>query len=254
MVDNFVFITVRLGSSRLSQKAFLPFGNEKSVIAFVIKRCLFASNLTPIICTGEWQHNNKLASIANEYKIPIYFGHENNKMKRWYDCAKSLKIKTFHALDADDPFFDPNRVLLSLDLLALNFDADVVLPSNYSDSGGATEGYSIRTSSLNFLEKFDDFTDTEMVFGILKQNVNCVNFEDPEYRHEKIRMTLDYQEDYLFLNCLAKKFDYKKLRLDIENELIAQYDETPNFFRNLEWKSAQLIKSEKIVNEIYRKK
>jgi hypothetical protein len=67
-------------------------------------------------------------------------------------------------------------------------------------------------------------------------------------------MTLDYEEDYQFLNSLAKKFDYKILRSDIENELIYQYSETPNYFKNSEWKSAQLIKSEKTVNELYRKK
>ena len=103
-------------------------------------------------------------------------------------------------------------------------------------------------------DKFDDSTDTEMVFGLFNKNVKCINFEDPEYNHEKIRMTLDYEEDYQFLNSLAKKFDYKILRSDIENELIYQYSETPNYFKNSEWKSAQLIKSEKTVNELYRKK
>ena len=251
MVDNFVFITVRLQSTRLPQKALLPFGNEKSVIAFVIKRCLNTPKLIPIICTGNWQDNNKLAAVAYEYKIPIYFGHENNKMKRWLDCAKALNINYFHALDADDPFFDPDRLLLSLNQLNSQIETEVILPSNYSDAGAATEGYSIQTKSLNFIEKFDDNDDTEMVFGLLKKNAKCLSFYDPVYKHEKIRMTLDYQEDYLFLNSLAQKFDFKSKRSEIENYLLTYFKETPNFFRNLEWKAAQLTKSEKTVNELF---
>ena len=52
---------------------------------------------------------------------------------RWYDCAKKFKLKYFHTIDADDPFFDPLAVIKSLELLK---SYDLILPSKFSRNGG----------------------------------------------------------------------------------------------------------------------
>ena len=86
-----------------------------------------------------------LIKIAKKFRINYFKGSEKNKIKRWYDCAKKFKLKYFHTIDADDPFFDPLAVIKSLELLK---SYDLILPSKFSRNGGASEGYSFKFSSI----------------------------------------------------------------------------------------------------------
>ena len=48
-----------------------------------------------------------------------------------FECAKQFNIKTFHSIDADDPFFDGTEMIRSLELLRSS-DCDVVCPTKSS--------------------------------------------------------------------------------------------------------------------------
>lgn len=47
------------------------------------------------------------------------------------DCAAYFNLKSFHTIDADDPFFDGGEMIESMDELSLN-NYDFVHPSKYS--------------------------------------------------------------------------------------------------------------------------
>ncbi len=233
-----VFITVRQMSSRLSNKCFKQFGSKSNVIEWVYSRVCSHSQLMPIICTGNKEKNEEIINFATKNNIQYFSGPENNKVKRWFMCAKHFNFEKFHTLDCDDPFFDPERIIESMEMLNID-DTEIILPSDYSDNGAATEGFSIKTDSLKFTSKLEDSADTEMCYSYLSENLKAKIISDPDYQIKNIRLTLDYEEDYNFLLYLSSIFDLDIKRRSIETFIKENYEETPNFSCNELWKNNQ---------------
>lgn len=233
-----IFITAREQSSRLNKKCLKSFGDNITVLEWVTKRVQSNKELIPIICTGDAANNKNILRFACKNKILCFSGPENNKIKRWFECARKLNITKFHALDCDDPFFDPKRLILSMNMLT-DKDAEVILPSSYSDNGAATEGFSIKTDSLSFSSDLSDSSDTEMCYSFFKENLRSYEIYDPQYKGKKIRLTLDYEEDYKFLYELSRKFRFDTQRYLIEDYIKQNFTETPNYKLNTTWKNNQ---------------
>jgi len=240
----FCFLTVRSTSKRLKNKCLLHFGKEK-VLEHVIKRCLYFK-LNPIICTSNDFSDKKLIQYSHKYKIKIYRGSLNNKVLRWYSCCKQFNVKSFHTIDVDDPFFDPISVKKSMKLLKKNID--LVKPSKRSSNGGASEGYSIKSKTLKKI--IDNYflnnknKDTEMFEKYLKmKNLKALRLVNSNYETKKtFRLTLDYIEDYNFLNKLKSQFSFRASRRLINKFLDANVGlRKMNIFRNKEWKKKQKL-------------
>ena len=243
------FITVRTSSSRLKKKCLLQFHSSKTIIDHIINRSKIFG-IEPIVCTSTHKSDDIIESIAKKKKVKCFRGSLDNKISRWYHCAKYFNVKYFHTIDADDPFFDGNRMIDSLKILIKN-KLDFVKPSDYSDNGGASEGYSIST---DFIEKVyyknkKDNLDTEMAIYYFNKFTNSKNetLKDPEYKI-KIntmipRLTLDYFEDYIFLNSLSFIIDNNEKRNKIEEFLLDNsYFNKINIHLNELWKKKQLSK------------
>ena len=156
------FITVRTSSSRLNSKCLSKFGSFDTLIEYIVDRSLYF-NIDPIICTSSDKSDDIIEKIAKKNKVKIFRGSLDNKISRWSDCADYFNIDCFHSIDADDPFFDGDRMKTSMKLLMIE-KYDYIKPSYYSDNGGASEGYSISSSFLKKVSKKfnDDKLDTEM--------------------------------------------------------------------------------------------
>ncbi len=243
-------ITVRTSSSRLPNKCLLRFYNSPSIIEYIIKRSR-AFGIEPIICTSVDDSDDIIEKISIQNNVKFYRGSLNNKISRWYHCAKKFNIDCFHNIDADDPFFDGKRMIKSLKFLKKS-NFDYIKPSYYSDNGGASEGYSIKTSFLKKVyEKYqEDDIDTEMISFYFEKikNFQFSIIEDPKYaikiKNRIPRLTLDYFEDYIFLNYLAFATKGSIKRNDIEsflnkNKSMAEI----NIKLNEVWKKNQLSKA-----------
>ncbi len=243
-------ITVRTSSSRLPNKCLLRFYKSETIIEYIINRSK-AFGIEPIICTSTNSSDDIIEKISEENGVKIYRGSLNNKISRWYHCAKKFNVDYFHNIDADDPFFDGKRMKTSLKLLKKS-NFDYIKPSFYSDNGGASEGYSIKTSFLKKVyEKYqEDDLDTEMIpfyFEKIK-NFKFSVIEDPKYaikiKNRIPRLTLDYFEDYIFLNYLAfitnGSIERKKIESFLnKNTIVAEM----NIELNNIWKKNQLDKA-----------
>jgi len=243
-------ITVRTSSSRLPNKCLLRFYNSPSIIEYIINRSK-AFGVEPIICTSNDHSDDIIEEISIKNNVKFYRGSLNNKISRWYHCAKKFNIDYFHNIDADDPFFDGKRMKESLKILKKS-NFDYIKPSYYSDNGGASEGYSIKTSFLKKVyENYqEDNLDTEMItfyFEKIKNSKFSI-IEDPKYaikiKNKIPRLTLDYFEDYIFLNYLAFVTNGSIKRDSVEsflnkNKAIAEM----NIKLNEVWKKNQLSKA-----------
>ena len=241
-------LTVRTGSSRLKNKCLLPFGNY-NFIEHSIKRCL-NFNLKPIVCTTSLKKDNLICSIAKKYSVKFFRGSSNNKIKRWYDCAIYFNLNNFHIIDVDDPFFDDKSIKKSINFLK---KYDLVFPSKKSRAGGGSEGYSIKVEVLEkILSKLKNNNINNMNIEIVdnffkKKNINFFILPNAKYEtYSDFRVTLDYMEDYFFLNIIRHQLGNFVSRSKINNFLNKNISlKKINFFRNVDWMKKQALQINK---------
>ena len=236
-------VSVKTSSKRLPEKCLLPFGNE-NVLTHVIKRAQ-ENGIEPIVCTSSDSSDDIIKKISDDIGVRCFRGSLINKMKRWLDCAKKFDLNEFHSIDADDPFFDGDLMIKSMNYLNDN-NLDVVCPTKSSSMGSASVGYSLKTKILEeSLKNISVNTDTEMIWNYLKKikNIKMKVLPESSKSLKKIRLTLDYQEDYWLLSSIVRILGNNASRKEVENLLIKNPDlHKINFFRNKEWKNLQSSK------------
>lgn len=235
------FITVRTTSSRLPGKCLLPFG-EGNVIEHVIRRARFFG-LDPIVCTTSNTTDDILEQISGKEGVKCFRGSDNHKLKRWLDCCDAFGIPAFHTVDADDPFFDGQLVERSFALLAQGYD--VVCPTEASSMGNASVGYSLTRDIISRACALTNSEDTEMMWYYLDKvsGIKKVLLVDEDTDPVQVRLTLDYEEDYWLLTTVQRLVGSNASRKEVD----ALFRRNPdlykmNWFRNQEWKDAQLAK------------
>jgi len=234
------FVTVRTSSSRLPNKCLLQLGKD-NILSSVILRSIKYS-IEPIVCTSIDQSDDIIEEISHKLKVKCFRGSLENKLKRWSDCAEFFNIEEFHTIDADDPFFDGNEMIFSM-MKLIDEGLDIVLPTTSSSNGGASVGYSIRSKILlEALKETNDSTDTEMIWNYIKkiENLKYKKLEEIKSRPDKLRLTLDYEEDYLLLK-VVKNILGDNLSRELIDELFINNPDLHkiNWFRNKEWKQNQ---------------
>ena len=126
---------------------------------------------------------------------------------------------------------------------------DIVLPYPSSSSGGAMLGYSISYSLVEkALSNISEETDTEMAWSYLNFNkyVKSKKLEPPKEFEIKGRLTLDYWEDYIFLEALRILLGDDTSRRNIWQILERNKDLFKiNSFRTEEWSRLQKQKLKK---------
>ena len=237
------FITVRTSSTRLPKKCLLPFG-ESTVLNHIIRRAVSYS-IEPIVCTSTSKEDDIIEEIANKEGVKCYRGSLDNKLQRWLDCAMHFNIDTFHTIDADDPFFDGDEMISSMKMLQEE-GVDMITPTESSSAGGASVGYSLTTDIVKRACKdLDKDTDTEMMWYYIEKVPDLKTKILPETRKNitKMRLTLDYEEDYWLLDSVCRILGNLTSRDKVDQLFLSNPDmHKINWFRNEEWQSAQVRK------------
>ena len=209
------FILARRKSERLAFKHFLMLG-DMPMIEFVVKRCEFFG-FKPFICVpkGDYDTFNERTSC-----LDIFEGDPDNVEARVIECAHHYRIKIFHALDADDPFFDPFAVLDSFNASQTN-RLWRITPSYHSRAGSGRMGttYNLTSPSggdRNLLDALGTYPWPQ-------------------------RLTVDYPEDLCLVRMVAETLGgYMAPRTAVDELFVKNPDlHKINWFRNAEWKAHQ---------------
>ena len=196
------------------------------------------------MCTSIDPSDDVLIEIAIAEGVKYFRGSLKNKLKRWADCCNEFGIDSFHSVDADDPFFDSELMKDSMRLLVEGYD--VVCPTESSSAGSASVGYSLTSEIIRkAVELTDTNTDTEMMWYYLEKITGIKKTVLPESKQDnyKVRLTLDYEEDYWLLESVRRILGNNCKREEVD-EL---FNKNPdlykvNWFRNEEWKKVQQSK------------
>ena len=259
-------ITARLKSQRLPLKIIKDL-NGKKVVERVIDRAKEIKGISDIVlCTSTNPQDKPLIETAEENNIYYFLGDEDDVLKRLNDAATKHDLDYFSGITADNPLFSirhANKIVRIIKEKKPDFVKVKNLPI-----GAATFGMNVK--ALRTVCKVKNVIDTE-IWGALinRPEIFDVIFLEVKGKlcRPNLRLTLDYEEDYKFINHLYSNIKFKKIldlydvmkyldihpeiakinkncvQQNLDNEIIRKID---NYFKeNYE----EIIK---IKNEIYK--
>ncbi len=192
-----IFITVRMASTRLSNKCLLYVDSKNKAIEFLIKRMKKVESTKKIIlCTTMEPEDDILEQIADIHRIDCFRGPNQDKLLRWIFAAEHYPTDFFITADGDDLFCDPDMIDLAFkqyDTKKHSFIKSSLLPCGSFSWG-------IETKALKRVYnkyKSVGIEDTEMGFKWF-DDVHELENIPKKLRQPNLRMTLDYPEDYEF--------------------------------------------------------
>ena len=239
MNPRYALILVRVGSTRLPEKCLLPFG-KGNVLEHVCRRTEHFG-FTPIICTTSDHTDNPIAGLGEQNGWQTFRGDIEDKIRRLRDACDQYGVQKFITIDADDPFFDGDANMGSLERL-INSNLDMIKPPKEYYCGSM--GFSLSYEILDRAVKERDTSNSEMMWTLI-ESLNGVKHETflaPITGMTKIRLTLDYIEDYHIL-C----FILRELGPYVAPEHIKKFfNQNPdlfklNWFRQDDWAERQAV-------------
>jgi len=205
-----IFLTVRTSSTRLPNKCLLKINSKETTLDFIIRR-LKKTNYRVILCTSTNPKDSILAKMARDHKIDYFRGSEEDKLKRWIDCAKQYNIDFFVTADGDDLFEEPELIELAFKQFIIHRHPFIKSPS--VPCGAFSWG--IETKSLiEIYTTISDKSNTEMGFKYFKPTYYLMSI--PKELKQNIRMTLDYKEDLEFFRQVVKGVGNASLRVILD--------------------------------------
>ncbi len=207
-----IIIQARLSSKRFPGKVLYKVGS-KPIIKILIERLKYTQGINDIIfAIPDNQKNNKLYYYLKTIKnIKIYRGSENNVLLRYFNAAKKFNSDIIIRITADCPLIDPlmlNKILKYFKKNKYDYISNI-RPRSFPD-GLDIEVFNFQTLKYAFKSsksKIDKEHVTKFMVRskkVLKYNIkNKINYS-------KLRWTIDYKEDLLFLRNFLKGYSVKK--------------------------------------------
>ena len=239
---NVIFLSVRTGSSRLPKKALCEI-KGKTTIEYLIdrlKKSKYAEKV--ILCTTELKDDDVLCDMAQRNNIDYFRGSSPDKLMRWLGATEKYGVNFFVNVDGDDIFFDAGLADVCFKQ-RLNNDVDFI-----DGQGQYNDVYGVSSHALNMVCESKQSNETEFIkpfFYDIKEYINIqkiVNVPD-KYKKRKMRLTLDYEEDFEFFKNVIEHFLDNSKEMEFEN-VVKYIEENPevsniNWHREQDWKENQ---------------
>ncbi len=204
-----VFITARLGSTRLQEKHLIEV-NGKTLIQYLVKRFSIAfeeiirkNELKLFITTSVESENKKFENIFEPNEVTIFYGSDDNIPLRHLECALQYNIDYIVSIDGDDILSSTEASQIVIDglLRGAKMLYTIGLPLGMNISGYSK---TFLENSLTGIESQKLETGWGRIFN--KNEIEIIQLEFPEHV-SKIRMTLDYEPDALFFKKVISSID-----------------------------------------------
>ena len=205
-----LILQARINSSRLFGKIVLPI-NSKPMIEYQIDRIKKSKSLDKIILATTRNKKDDLLNYLLKKKISVFRGPEENVLKRYYFAAKKFKIKTIVRCQSDCPLIDPEVIDKIVNFYKKNknkydYVSNILNPSY-------PIGMHIEVFSFKCLEeaykKSDLKIEQEHVTPYIYRRPSkfrLFNYQYDNSKFSKLRLTVDYIEDYFLIKIITEKF------------------------------------------------
>lgn len=214
-----IFITARLGSTRLEKKHLLPV-NGKPLIYYLIQRILgeFSQEIESngvqiVIATSDEQENRRFEDFS-KYGAAVFYGSINNIPLRHYQAATAYALDAIVSIDGDDILCSPKGMREIHQELARG--AAYVKTSNLP-FGMNSFGYSYQFLASAIRNHTGDTLETG--WGRIFDEAQLTDIAIPfSVQNNGLRFTLDYDADYQFFKAVIEKCGDKIAKIS-DNDL-----------------------------------
>jgi spore coat polysaccharide biosynthesis protein SpsF (cytidylyltransferase family) len=222
-----VFITARLGSTRLSEKHLIEV-NEKPFIKWLVERFSTAfkeniekNELKIFITTSIKTENMKFESLFDKSEVEVFYGSDENIPLRHLECAVENNIDHIISIDGDDILCSTEASKVVADRL---LDGSKMVQTTGLPLGMNSTGYSkvFLEYSLKGIESNKLETGWGKIFE--KNEIDVIQMKKDE-NIEKIRMTLDYEPDADFFKKVISNIDV----LNVSDDMLIESIVTNNW-------------------------
>ena len=245
-----IFITARLGSTRLPEKHLIEV-NGKPFIKWLVERFSFAfediiskNELKIFIVTSLKKENVKFETIFNNNEVELFYGSDENIPLRHLECSIKHGIDYIISIDGDDILCSTEATKLVIEKLlkGASMAQTTGLPLGMNSSG-----YSkiFLIASL----KRQDYLKLETGWGKIFDNaqIELINLENGE-ELSKIRMTLDYLLDADFFEKVITNIDILNIsdKNLIETILKNNWNQINEQLNEIYWDNFNKLKQEEL--------
>ena len=226
-----IFLLVRLSSSRLPNKAMKKI-NNKHIIEYLINRLEQTKKTRNlIICTTDQKSDDPLISFLEEKNIKYFRGSEHDILIRLQDAAISYQSDFMVVVDGDDIYTDPyfvDRIIDEYEKTNADFITSDGFPHGFIPVGIARNALEkvckIKVSSNTETGYREFFTQTNLF------NCTYIKPEEDMKFNKKLRLTLDYEEDYQLAQKIFSALDNNFHLKDI----LTLFEKDPNLLKIIE--------------------
>jgi len=236
-MNNAVFITVRLKSTRLSKKVLLNV-NGQPILKYLTDRIHENFSGKIVLCTSINSEDDPIVNFAINEELLFYRGSENDVLDRYYKTCVKFSIDKFYIIYGDEPFTDIDTMNENFEMLDENLPMWI---KNDSLPEG-TYGYGMTFKGIEYLNTNKMAVDLE-VWQLMASKMSLKKIEkkaELKDSYENIRLTIDYEDDLKVFEIIINKIGklYKTISL---GELVKIYKEEGlykiNGFRIEEYKA-----------------
>jgi spore coat polysaccharide biosynthesis protein SpsF (cytidylyltransferase family) len=228
-MKNIAIIQARLESNRLPSKILLKIGN-KTILEHIISRLRKCSKINKIFVASPLNMQNQAYTgrICLRNDIQIFYGSQNDVLSRYAMIEKIESPDNIIRITADCPFIDPlliDKGIIDHEKLDCDFTTNSMIDHETFPDG--LDFSIIKGSVINTLDNMiENEVDREHVVTYIMNNKKAFNIEiieaqlvDYDIDLSKVRLTIDYIEDYIFLkkfyNKISKEYGESFTLLDI---------------------------------------
>ena len=221
-----VFITARMGSTRLPGKHLLPV-RGRPILEYLMDRVREADLPSCIVlCTTTLPEDDILQEMAEKKDILVFRGHPTDILRRWLDAARAFRVEFIISAEGDDVFCDPeciDRIIRRYRETGADYLTCRGLPFGATPTG-------VRVQALETVcrLKIDDDTEGQQRYftetGLF--SLDTIEIRDPELNRPEIRMTLDYPEDFQFFREVISALFHGKEPVSLR-DIIKYHDKHP---------------------------
>ena len=214
LVNNFIFLQARMGSSRLPGKT-LKVLKDKPLIMCVIERLKLINNCKIVLLTSARLKDDILEKWCNENNILCFRGSEENVLERYYEATQFYKADNIIRATGDNPLVEP---YLAQKLLKKHIEIKADYSSNKSEIGSnLPDGLGVEIFTSEALKISMDKSTQEHHFEHVNEYIlenkdkfriykdsNVPELVDKSY----IRLTVDTVEDFKIVEKIFNHIDF----------------------------------------------
>ena len=199
-------IQARMGSSRLPGKTLREL-NGKPLIEHVIERVLFVLDAKKVVLatTTNIEDDILVSHVLKRYGIKVYRGHPNDVRSRFVQIGAQWGAETIIRITADDPFKDPEHLLLSQkNLLVSNADYYNNFEPQIYPVGMDVECFKYEALERNSREDQSSESMEHVTWGLRRGLYYKRAHEHRTPEFIGTRLTIDTEKDFAFCNNVAE--------------------------------------------------